>query len=126
MHPLALEISVFQLLQNKGFNIIFCWVPSHVGISGNETADTIAKFASAFLPRAIPYCDIKKSLVSRLFSVWQQKWDLLTNNKLYSIKPSIDLWPVLPIREVDVKLTPYRAYLLHAQASLHILLPVIF
>ncbi|GBO36963.1 hypothetical protein AVEN_197832-1 [Araneus ventricosus] len=87
IHPIALEIlSVLQCLRNKGFSIIFCWVPSHVDISGNETADVIARFASDFLPRALPYCDIKKSLVSHLLSAWKQKWDLFTNNKLYSVK----------------------------------------
>ncbi|GBL99145.1 hypothetical protein AVEN_64136-1 [Araneus ventricosus] len=109
MHPVGLEIlSILQFLRNKSFNIIFCWVPSHVRISGNETADAIAKFASAFLPRALPYVDIKKFFVSGLFSFWQQKWDLLTNNKLHSVKPSIGLWPILPIRQVDVKLTRLR------------------
>ncbi|GBN18169.1 hypothetical protein AVEN_238271-1 [Araneus ventricosus] len=109
LHPVALEIlSVLQFLRNKGFNIIFCWVPSHVGISGNETADIIARFASDFLPRALPYCDIKKFLISHLLSVWQQKWNLLTNNKLYSVKPSIGLWSALPMRELDVKLTRLR------------------
>ncbi|GBM84021.1 putative RNA-directed DNA polymerase from transposon X-element, partial [Araneus ventricosus] len=109
IHPVALEIlSVLQFLRNKVFNIIFCWVPSHVGISGNETADIIARFASDFLPRALPYCDIKKFLISHFLSVWQQKWNLLTNNKLYSVKPSIGLWSALPMRELDVKLTRFR------------------
>ncbi|GBN27822.1 hypothetical protein AVEN_28122-1 [Araneus ventricosus] len=109
IHPVALEIlSVLQFLRNKGFNIIFCWVPSHVGISGNETADIIARFASDFLPRALPYCDIRKFLISHFLSVWQQKWNLLTNNKLYSVKPSIGLWSALPMRELDVKLTRLR------------------
>ncbi|GBM76569.1 hypothetical protein AVEN_254398-1 [Araneus ventricosus] len=109
IHPVALVIlSVLQFLRKKGFNIIFCWVPSHVGISGNETADVIARFASDFLPRALPYCDIKKFLVSHLLSVWQQKWNLLTRNKLYPVKPSIGLWPALLMRELDVKLTRLR------------------
>ncbi|GBN71258.1 hypothetical protein AVEN_229706-1 [Araneus ventricosus] len=109
MHPFGLEIlSILQFLRNKSFNIIFCWVLSHVGVSGNETADAIAKFASPFLPRALPCSDIKKSFVSHLFSVWQQTWSLQFNNKLHSVKPSIDLWPILPIREVDVKLTRLR------------------
>ncbi|GBN39531.1 hypothetical protein AVEN_271010-1 [Araneus ventricosus] len=98
MRPVALDIlSILQFLRNEGFNIICCWIPSHVGISGNETADTVAKFASAFLPRPFPYCDIKKFLLSHLSSVWQQKWDPLINNKLHSVKPSISLWSVLPI-----------------------------
>ncbi|GBO26962.1 hypothetical protein AVEN_69050-1 [Araneus ventricosus] len=108
IRPVASEIlSVLQFLRNKGFSI-FCWVPSHVGISGNETADVIARFASDFLQRALPYCDIKKSLVSHLMSAWQQKWNLFTRNKLYSVKPSIGLWSALPMREFDVKLTRLR------------------
>ncbi|GBM86575.1 hypothetical protein AVEN_16920-1 [Araneus ventricosus] len=109
MHPVGLEIlSILQFLRKEDFSIIFCWVPSHVGISGNETADAIAKFASAVLPRALPYVDVKKFFVSHLFSLWQQKSDLLTNNKLHSVKPSIGLWPTLPIRQVDVKLSRLR------------------
>ncbi|GBN76995.1 hypothetical protein AVEN_19539-1 [Araneus ventricosus] len=50
---------------------------------------------------------IFKSLVSHLLSAWQQKWDLFTTNKLYSVKP-IGLWPALPMREFDVKLTRLR------------------
>ncbi|GBN41472.1 hypothetical protein AVEN_195339-1 [Araneus ventricosus] len=66
-----------------------------------------------------PYCDIKKFLVSHLLSVWQQKWNLLTRNKPYPVKPSIGLWPALPMRELDVKLTRLRrAYSLYAQTSL--------
>ncbi|GBN55052.1 hypothetical protein AVEN_204334-1 [Araneus ventricosus] len=110
MHPVGLEmLSILQFLRNKGFNIIFCWVPSHVGISGNETADAIAKFASAFLPRALPYVDIKKFFVSRLFSVWQQKWDILTNTKLHFVKPSIGLWPILPIRKKRASIGEVRS-----------------
>ncbi|GBM45095.1 hypothetical protein AVEN_152344-1 [Araneus ventricosus] len=30
------------------------------------------------------------------------------NNKLHFVKPFIDRWPVLPIRELDVKLTRLR------------------
>ncbi|GBN53715.1 hypothetical protein AVEN_24938-1 [Araneus ventricosus] len=95
-------------MNSRSFNIIFCWVPSHVGISGNETADAIAKFASAFLLRALSYPDIKKSFVSHLFSAWQQTWSLQSNNKLHSVKPSIGLWSIEPTREVDVKLTRLR------------------
>ncbi|GBM32482.1 hypothetical protein AVEN_156582-1 [Araneus ventricosus] len=67
MPAVALEIlSILQFLRNEGFNMIFCWVLSHVGISGNEIADSIAKFASFFLSQDIPHSDIKKSLVSHL------------------------------------------------------------
>ena len=42
-------------------DIIFCWVPSHVGIRCNEKADLAAKSALD-LPRAkvgVPYTDFK-------------------------------------------------------------------
>ena len=42
-------------------DIILCWVPSHVGISGNKKADSAVKSA-LYLPRVkdgIPYSDFK-------------------------------------------------------------------
>ncbi|XP_055925872.1 uncharacterized protein LOC129957542 [Argiope bruennichi] len=109
MYPVAIQIlSIWQLLQNRGFNILFCWVPGHAGISGNERADFAAKSASMFLSQALPYCDAKRSFVCRLFATWQESWDLRIHNKLHSINPRTDLWPVHPIREVDVKLTRLR------------------
>ncbi|GBM66723.1 hypothetical protein AVEN_77693-1, partial [Araneus ventricosus] len=109
MHPVALKIlSILHFLRKEGFYIIFCWVPSHVGISGNEIADSIAKFASTFLTQDIPYSDVKKSFVSHLHTTWQNNWDLQMNNKLHFVKRFINMWPILPIRELDVKLTRLR------------------
>ncbi|GBM89405.1 hypothetical protein AVEN_76418-1 [Araneus ventricosus] len=109
MHPVALKIlSILHFLRKEGFSIIFCWVPSHVGISGNKIGDSIAKFASTFLTQDIPYSDVKKSFVSHLHTTWQNNWDLQMNNKLHFVKPFIDMWPVHPIRELDVKLTRLR------------------
>ncbi|XP_055950887.1 uncharacterized protein LOC129984975 [Argiope bruennichi] len=109
MHPIANSI-LFTLshLKIAGFNVIFSWVPSHVGIPGNEMADSLAKSASSFLNQELPYCDIKRLLACRVLITWQETWDLLTHNKLHSVMPSIAMWPPLPIREVDVKLTRLR------------------
>jgi len=35
----------FTVLAKNGKNIILCWIPSHMGILGNEKADTAAKSA---------------------------------------------------------------------------------
>ena len=37
-------ISDYSQLANSGKTIALCWIPSHVGIRGNERADVAAKF----------------------------------------------------------------------------------
>ena len=56
---MAIRKCVFLTIANK--DIIFCCVPSHVGIKGNEKADSAAKSALD-LPHAevgVPYTDFK-------------------------------------------------------------------
>jgi len=38
-------ISDYSQLVNSGKTIALCWIPSHVGIRGNERADVAAKSA---------------------------------------------------------------------------------
>ncbi|GBM24263.1 hypothetical protein AVEN_22590-1 [Araneus ventricosus] len=46
-HPLTFNIlELHDRLTTKGFTILFCWIPSHVGISGNELADNLARSAT--------------------------------------------------------------------------------
>ena len=41
---LILEIKyLLANIRNLGIVVQFCWVPAHIGIKGNEMADTIAK-----------------------------------------------------------------------------------
>jgi len=38
-------IKDYSTLSKSGKTIVLCWIPSHVGITGNEKADTAAKSA---------------------------------------------------------------------------------
>ncbi|GFU62944.1 uncharacterized protein TNCV_40901 [Trichonephila clavipes] len=60
-HPTVIEILLLRKLERKGFDIIFSWVPGHVGILGNEQADTAARSMSDHLQRPVCYQDLKTS-----------------------------------------------------------------
>jgi len=76
---------------STGKLVIFCWIPSHVGISGNEKADAEAK--SALLKHItkikLPSNDFMPSIKFHCNNLWQQSWDTCVSNKLHSIQPVI-------------------------------------
>ena len=83
-HPLigmVIRNCVFLNIAKK--DIVFCWVPSHTGIKGNEKADLAAKSALD-LPRA----KVGVHLISQyILSTWQDDWNGAVMNKLHSVKP---------------------------------------
>ena len=77
-------------------DIVFCWLPSHVGISGNEEADKAAKDALSLevLSFKVPFSDFKPLINNFIKNVWQQSWSdpANQNNKLFTIKPGLGEW----------------------------------
>ncbi|GFW93638.1 putative RNA-directed DNA polymerase from transposon X-element [Trichonephila clavipes] len=108
-HPVVCNIlDITSRLYSKGFDIMFCWLPSHIGILGNEQADSAARSATTHLPLAVPLSDMKRFILHHIFKIWQESWSQQLDNKLNSVKPVIGAWPVMPMRRTDVKLTRLR------------------
>ncbi|GBM30273.1 hypothetical protein AVEN_26176-1 [Araneus ventricosus] len=108
-HPFLFNIlELHDRLISKGFSILFCWIPSLIGIPSNELADNRAKSATNSLNSPVPVNDVKKYIKSILHSKWQAQWDHKDTNKLHLIKCRIDCWPSLPIRKLDTVLTRLR------------------
>ncbi|GFT08775.1 RNase H domain-containing protein [Trichonephila clavipes] len=108
-HPVVCNIlDIMSRLYSKSFDIVFCWIPSPVGIIGNEQADSAARSATTQLPLAIPLSDMKRAILHHILTTWQESWSQQLHNKLHSVKPVIGAWPVIPMRRADVKLTRLR------------------
>ena len=72
-------------------DIIFCWVPSHIGIQGNERANFLAK-AALDKPKQsydIPYTDFKYNISVYLDEILQGKWNINVTSKLFEVQPTI-------------------------------------
>ena len=81
----------YHLLFTLNKVIEFCWIPSHIGIRGNEYADAAAK-AALNLPLSnikIPYSDFKQRVNSHFKDKWQISWNNAAFNKLKPIKPTL-------------------------------------
>ncbi|GBO21011.1 hypothetical protein AVEN_136294-1, partial [Araneus ventricosus] len=85
-NPLIKEVKDFyRHLLSKGARILFSWVPSHVGITGNELADKSAKSATEFLIRPIVYADVRSAVNQWGHCQWQEKWNMETNTSSMSL-----------------------------------------
>ena len=76
-------------------NSIFTWIPSHIGIQGNERAAWAAKKAlqTHISNIKIPYTDLKPLINKFILKKWQKSWDDQTQNKLHHIQDTIGEWP---------------------------------
>ena len=88
---LKLKMKIHEIsLKNK--SIVLAWIPSHVGIDGNDMADELAKEAldsETTNNIKLPYTDYKPKIKQLVTSQWQNSWSEQTENKLYEIQPKL-------------------------------------
>ena len=86
-----------QHLSDYPVHISFLWIPSHIGIKGNEQADSLAKNGLLLnQPNDIklPHSDFKTMIKPYIRNRWQTIWDeqVDKNLKLKEIQPLVDNW----------------------------------
>ena len=118
---------ISKLCETK--QIYFCWLPSHIGIAGNEKADKAAKSAlnEDILPLKVPYTDFRHQINILIKSSWQTSWNDDIYNKLRFIKPVLgECFPISnATRREEVVITRLRightrlthSYLLNREAA---------
>ena len=77
-HPITLQnLLTYHNLFTHSFHIIFCWLPSQVGILVNEKADKAAKYAlnKPILRIPVPHTDFKPIIIKYIHDKWQQTWN---------------------------------------------------
>ena len=71
-------------MTREGREIVFIWVPGHVGIRGNSAAGSAAKDAldGDILVELIRFSDLKPRTNKYILELWQSEWDDFLENKL--------------------------------------------
>lgn len=79
--PLVLRITQLTLnLHQSNYYIYFLWIPSHMGIHGNEVADSLAKSTSNLIcPSRIllPHSDFTPFIRQHIKHLWSSHWSNL-------------------------------------------------
>ena len=77
-----------ELLAYK--EIVLCWIPSHIGIQGNETVDKQANTPLLLEPTSfkIPFSNLKPFINKYILEEWQTSWNNSIGNKLLKTNKS--------------------------------------
>lgn len=112
-------------MEAKGKDITFCWIPSHVGIKGNETADQIAEEGrnNGFPYNKVPANDAINWFKERAIWANEYEWRRSSSSFLRQSKPTTMLWKDRKYTKEQRTLTRIRightwlshGYLLHKE-----------
>ena len=71
----------YTKLRNQKKEVVMCWIPSHIGIEGNEKADEAAKSSlnDEISPLSIPFSDFIPQAKQYYHNLWQSLWDVKTD-----------------------------------------------
>ena len=115
-NPLIKLLSRLDSMSNRK-EIIICWTPSHIGVRGNERADSAAKSALDQIPDKswIPYTDLKPTINKFLHTKWQQQWSNNIRNKLFQIQPTLGEWRPASRKSRREQIVISRLWIVHTR-----------
>mgnify|MGYP003623329277 CR=1 FL=1 len=84
---------VYNKILSLNKSVIIAWIPSHIGISGNEKADEAVKEATKHLPLpndlTVPYQVFHLYLKHIITSQWKLQWCFTSTSKLHDVCPTL-------------------------------------
>ena len=104
--------SLIKILTDQQTIVLFCWIPSHVGIVGNELADKAAKEAiqnPVVNRNEASDADVIACIKGKLQVNWEERWEsIVDNRKLRAIQPTLKRPKLKLSRKDHIKITRLR------------------
>lgn len=105
-------------VQSRDRVVRWKWVKAHIGVPGNEKADSLAKEGASLEEVSVPVersiASVKTQLKLEAFSLWQKRWaEETTGRSVYKFLPRVSIHRMWQTRRVNWVITghgPFPAY----------------
>ena len=115
---------ILRTLYDGGYCVIFQWVPSHIGISGNERADGVARDSLQlnYVERFRPLFSDMSKLLSQKVTISQiDRWETDRRSvKLGEVKENWEYWPWTNCHQRRIEVAMARLRLGHCCLNSHL------